>query len=301
MLQHAGIPTVAGAADGEDGAMKKILFAITLTATVFSGLAGADEVSKASVDKLLVLSGIHGVVSQFPGMLRVSLEQARQRDRLIHGLPSMSDDDYQALEKAVLDAFSPVDILQAIGDEVRQSLSERDAQKMLAWYGSELGKKIGKAEAGDSDASRDKGVSVKSLMADKERVAFAMKLDKLLHMTDMSMQFRANARLAMLVAFSTKKNEHRPANMKALKNRISAALQKKRYRIRQAVITSTVYTYRRIDMKDLAQYRAFLETPASLRFNQALMAGMDTGMGQAIDHMARSLESLMKKRHLQKA
>jgi Uncharacterized protein conserved in bacteria (DUF2059) len=284
--------------------MKNILLIATLlAATAFSGLAGAGEISGASQHRLLMLSGIHDMVAHFPGLLRLRMEQARQRDRIFHSHPGMSDEDYQELENTMVDAFKPADIIRAIGKQVSASVSEQDAEEMLAWYDSDLGKKISKAEDESStpEAYRDMARSAKSLLADKERVAFAIKLDKLLHMTDMSMQFQVNAAVAMLVAFSTRMNEHRPANQKAFRKRISAGLEKERYKIRRGVILSTVYTYRKIDMDSLEKYGAFLKTPAALHFNEALMAGMDAGMTQAIDRMARSVETLFKQKHLQQA
>ena len=276
------------------------LLATLLAATAVSGTAGATEISDASVAKLLRLSGIHDMVSQFPGLLRMRMERARQRDRFTHSQPSMSDEAYRELENTMLDAFKPAGILQAIGNEVRQSVSEEDAGKMLAWYGSALGKRIGKAEQDSStpEAMRDMATQAHALLADKPRVIYALKLDKLMHMTDMSMRFQVNAAVAMFVAFSIKKNAHRPANLKAFRKRISAGLQRQRPRIRRSVIISTVYTYRNIDMKGLEQYRAFLKTPPALRLNQALMRGMDAGMDQATERMARSVDSLFKQQHL---
>jgi hypothetical protein len=286
--------------------MKKLLsiatlLATLLTATAFSGTAGAAGISHASLDKLLQLSGINDLVAEFPVLLRLRIAQARQRDRFAHSQPSMSDDEYRQLEHTMLAAFKPAGILKAIGKQVSQSVSEQDAGKMLAWYGSALGRKIGKAEEASvtPEAMQDMAASAHRLLADKPRVIYALELDKLLHMTDMSMRFQANAAVAMFVAFSTKKNTHRPANPTAFRKRIAASLQRQRPLIRRAVIISTVYTYRNIDMKDLEAYRTFLGLPSALRLNRALMAGMDAGMDQAIDRMSRAVESLFKQRHLQ--
>ena len=288
--------------------MKKLLQIATLLATLLAATAlavpaRAAEISDASLHRLLALSGIQDLVSQFPSMLRLRMEQARQRDRFVHGTASMSGDDYRELEDTMAEAFKPAGILKAIGDAVRKSVSEQDARTMLAWYDSALGKKISKAEDDSSNPSayREMTRSVHALLANQKRVIFAMKLDNLLHMTDMSTRFQANAAVAVFVAFSTEKNAHRPANLKAFKHRIAAGLEKKRYRIRSGVILSTVYTYRKIDMASLGKYRAFLESPAALRFNHALMTGMDVGMNADIDHMARSVESLVKRQRLQKA
>jgi hypothetical protein len=283
--------------------MKKLLLiAILLAATAFSGTAGAAGMSNASLNKLLQLSGIHDMVAQFPGLLRMRMAQARQRDRFAHSQPSMSDDEYRELEHTMVAAFKPAQLLKAIGQAVQHAVSEADAGKMLAWYGSDLGRKIGKAEQANAtpEAMRDMNASAGALLADKPRVIYAVKLDRLLHMTDMSMRFQVNAAVAMYVAFSTKKNAHRPANPTAFRKRIAAGLERQRPRIRRAVIISTVYTYRHIDMKDLQAYRSFLNSGPALRFNRALMAGMDAGMDQAIDRMSRAVESLFKQRQLQR-
>lgn len=283
--------------------MKKLLLIATLlVVTAVSVPAGAAEISDASLHRLLVLSGIQDLVNQFPSMLRLRMEQARQRDRFVHGQASMSEGDYRELEDTMVDAFKPAGILKRIGDEVKKSISEQDAEAMLAWYDSDLGKRIGKAEDESStpEAYRDMTRSGHSLLADKKRVVFAMDLDKLLHMTDMSTKFQTNAAVAVFVAFSTEKNAHRPANLQAFKKRIAAGLEKKRYRIKNGVILSTVYTYRKIDMANLDKYRDFLKSPASQRFNKALMAGLDVGMNRAIEHMSRSVESLVKQQHLQR-
>lgn len=279
-----------------------ILLAGLLAATALPGPATAGEISDASLNKLLQLSGIQAMVSQFPGLLRMRMQQARERDRFTHNQPSMSDDDYRELEDTMLTAFKPAGILAAIGKRVRRSVSEAEAEKMLAWYDSDLGKQIGRAEADSSTpaAMRDMMASAQRLLADKPRVLYAVKLDKLLHMTDMSMRFQVNAAVAMFVAFSTKKNTHRPANLKAFKKRLAAGMERQRHRIRRSVIISTVYTYRDIAMKDLERYRAFLQTPAALRLNEALASGMDAGMNAAIDRMARSVEALFKRQHLQR-
>jgi hypothetical protein len=278
--------------------MKKILLMATfLMLTVCSGMAGASEVSSASLHRLLTLSGINDLVAEFPGMLRERMEQTRQRDRFIPSHPSMSDDEYRELEKTMVDAFKPSDILRVIGKQVAHSISEQDAEKMLAWYDSVLGRKISKAEQESSTPEASRGMhSAVHLLHDKPRVLFAMKLDKLLHMTDMSMQFQINAEVAAFVAFSTKMNKRRPANLKALRNRIAAGMQKQRYKARREVILSTVYTYRKIDMDSLEKYRAFLQSPPALRFNKALMTGMDAGMTEATNRMAGSVESLFRQK-----
>lgn len=282
--------------------MKKILMiAVLLAATAFSGLVEAGELSNASLDKLLILSGTNKQVSQFPRLLRMGMDQARQREKSIHENPAMSDGEYEVLVNTMTDAFKPMNILQAIGGEVKHSVSEQDAKKILAWYDSRLGKKVKNAEevATTPASYREMVASAKTLLADKKRVQFAKKLDALLHITDTTMHIQVNAALAMFVAFSSEINPHQPVDTKAFRKRLSAHLRKGRPKIERLVILSTVYTYRKIDMNSLEKYLAFLNSPEARRFNKSLIAGMETGMNQSMERMARAVMSLFKKNNLQ--
>lgn len=283
--------------------MKRImLIAALLMATAFSGPVVASEISQASLDKLLMLSGMNKQVSQFPGLLRMGMEQARQRAKAGKNGSAMPDAEYADLENAMVDAFKPAEILQAIGDAVKRTTSEEDARKMLAWFDSALGRRINKAEEDGAtpQAYREMAASARALLADQKRVQFAERLDNLLQLTDMTMQLQVNSAVATFVAFSTAMRPDQPVHKEEFRARISAALQRARPNIQQRVILSSVYTYRNIDPQSLEKYLAFLKTPRALQFNKSLMAGMEAGIDQSIDKMARSMVLLVKRKYPQK-
>lgn len=265
--------------------MKNLALALMLLITlVLPGTSDAGEISDASLNKMLVLSGVKDLISHFPDMLHGQLERARQMGKSPLGNSSISDGDYRFLEKNITAAFKQENIIRAVDVEMRKSLSEENAEKILEWYDSKLGRRLVKCERDSNapNAERSMSTSVRPLLKDKQRMIFAVKLDSELHMTEMATQFLLNTRIAMAVALQARKYGHLQTGLKKLKKSISDDMQKQLYRTRRSVIISTVYTYKSIDIKDLERYRVFLNTPAALRFNKALMKGMNEGMDQAI-------------------
>ena len=215
--------------------MKKIaVVAALLLVAVFPGMSAASEITDTSLHKLLELSGTSKTVSQIPGLLQIGLERARQRDQARHKKPAMSDAEYEELGRIMTGAFKPAEILQAIARAVKRATSEEDAQKMLSWYESDLGKRISKAEedASTPEAYQKMAVSARSLMADKERVQFAKKLDRVLHETDSMLQLQEDVAVAMVVGISTALKPDQPVNQKEFRAKISEALQKARPNLR---------------------------------------------------------------------
>lgn len=277
------------------------IIAVLLAATICSGLSEAGELSKSSLDTLLTDSGTIKQVSEFPRLLSLSMDQARRRDEAIHNNPTMSDAEYVKLVTTMTEAFKPENILRTIGTELKQNVSEKDAKNILAWYNSDLGKRI--KDAGEimpaTRAYQNMNSTASDLLADKKRVQFAKKVDALLHITDTTMQFHVNIALAMFVAFSSEINPNQPVDTKEFRKRLTAHMQKGRPGIERLVILSTVYAYRNIDMNSLEKYLAFLQSPGTLRFNKSMINGRKMGMNQAMEKMARAVVSLFKENKLQ--
>lgn len=285
---------------------RMIMVAAFLMAAISAGVCSASEISDASLHKLLVLSGVDKQVRQFPPLLRMGMEQARQQlakqAAAAHKKPPLTDAYINDLENAATRAFEPDGILQAVTKQIRRSISEEDARKMLVWFNSGTGKRINKAEedASTPAAYRQMASMAKTLLADKPRVQFARELDELLHLTDTTMRLQENTSAAMYVAFSTANHPDQPVHVEAFRQKLEAALKPMRPKLVQVTILSSVYTYRNIDMASLNKYLAFLKTKRSLRFNDSLTAGMEAGVGQSLGKLATAIVGMAKKKHPQK-
>jgi hypothetical protein len=269
---------------------KLTLWASMLAMLVFAGVASAKGVSEDSLNKLLTLSGIEKQVKSLPEAMKAGVEQAKARAAQQPG-SKLSGQDFDDIEVALSNAFQPDALLKSTADAIRNKVSEADAKQLIAWYQSDLGKKITQAEldAASSNAQQDMMAHAQELMADKPRVAFARKLGKMLHATDDAMKFREDGALAMFSAMSAKMNPGQPVDLKTFKARLDGALAQARPNIDAVVTLGYVYAYRNLDMASLKKYGKFQERPATRRFNDGARAGLTAGLEQAISKVAGNI------------
>ena len=126
------------------------------------------EISDESLNKILDLSGLTMQVNQFPGLIKVGMEQAKQQ-----GVP-ISDAEYSLMVTSADKSILPSKILGEIKKSLKQSINEEEAKKLLAWYESDLGKEITKAEekASTPNAYQQMMQAAPSLLENSERVDF---------------------------------------------------------------------------------------------------------------------------------
>lgn len=272
--------------------MKKLAMGLSLLIAMFAAsTAWSAEIGSDSLDRLMTLSGIKKQVAELPGMVRMGAEQARQKGARI------SNADFEKMLKAMESAFQPSEIVETISVEVRKSISESDAKKLLAWYESDLGRMITKAEenASTPGAYQEMMATAKSLLADEKRVDLAKKLDDLINATDMMVQLQEYTGIAVFTAISKALNPDQPVQIEAFKSQMLENEQLIRANIEQAVIISWVYSYKDLDIASIKKYLEFNESPNARHFNDSVKLGMKNALNMSIDKMATSLGASFKK------
>ncbi len=276
--------------------MKKIALIASgmMMLALSANLALGAEISDDSVDKLLKLSGVKDGLSQIQDSIKAGAEQARQKEKATKQV--MSDSEFRKVRGAMVDAFAPSVTLQAVRTEIKNKVSDADAKELLAWYESDLGKKITKAEKNGSTPSALKKMNeqAQSLMADKKRVQFAKKLDSLLKLTDLALQRQEDIGAAVYVAYSAAANK--TPNIKQFKSAVAPKLKEVRPNVEQFIILATTYTYKDIDPADLDKYLAFLKQRSTKRFNDSILKGMADGVHQSLDQVSKSSTDVFKNR-----
>jgi hypothetical protein len=247
----------------------------------------AGDIAKDSLDKLMSFSGLNKQVAQFPGMVWVGVEQARQQ-----GSP-IPDAEFVEIQRLIEGAFQPSEI----GKEIKNGISESEAKDLLDWYESGLGRRITKAEENASTpaAYQEMTKEAQSLLSDEKRVKFAKKIDSLVNATDMTMQLQEKIGVAVFTAISTVINPDQQVNIGPFEAQLSAQEQQVRANIEQLVIVSFVYCYKDIDMGSIEKYIKFLERSSTRKFNDSVIKGMNHALNQSIDKMAKSLAVVFKK------
>lgn len=262
-----------------------------LVAVTWAGIGSAREISNASLQRLMVLAGTRQEVQQWPAMARMAGEQVErqlnEKAAAAHKKPPQFDKQLRAFIQAMASGLKPSEMLSAIAKQVKHNVSEQDAQAMFPWLESPVGRRISKAEAVSSTplAYRQMMASAKQLLAEQSRVQFALEQDKVVHITDISMQFAENLEEATFVAtwHAMFPNQPMPATLRtAIKKDIVTRVQNARPRFERLTIISSVYAYRHIAMNNLQKYLVFLKTPAALRFNKSVMDGLDVGARRAV-------------------
>ncbi len=272
--------------------MKKIALGVFLLIFIFSAsVVCSGELSSNSLNRLMALSGLNKQVAEFPGMVQAGVEQARQQ-----GL-EIPDAEFDEVVRSIEGAFQPSEILSTIGMEVKNSISESEAEHLISWYESDLGKKITKAEedASTPAAFKEMIAEAQSLLADQQRVGIANKLDGLLNATDMTMQIQEDTGVAVFTAISKVMDPEKPVPVEAFKSQMSAQEQQIKANIKQLVIVSFVYSYKDIDIDALEKYIAFNERTNTRKFNDSVIKGMKYALNKAIDKMATSMAVTFKK------
>ena len=110
---------------------------VWLLIVLFSSASFA-EVSDKSIDKILDLSGLTVQVAQFPGLIKTGMSLAMQQGEPLPEINTM----LKMVDETVLVS----EILQGIRASLKSSLNENEAQQLLVWYESDIGKEITAAE-----------------------------------------------------------------------------------------------------------------------------------------------------------
>lgn len=270
---------------------KGIQSALLLIMIFIPGLVRAGDITDNSMAKLMALSGLNKQVGEFPGMVRAGMEQANKQDSAIPAA------EFREMQMTIEGSFQPSEILRIIAIEVKKNMSESEAQDLLKWYESDLGRKITKAEEDASTPAAYQNMirEAQSLLADEKRVKQAKMIDNLVNATDMMMQLQENTGIAVLTAITTVANQDQQVNIAAFKAQMAAREPQIRAQLEQLVIVSFLYSYKDIDMTSIERYITFLERATARKMNDGVIKGMKYALNQSVDNMAKSLTAVFKK------
>src|SRR5690606_33402013 len=227
-----------------------LLCAVTVLGAGASGLAGATD----PTERLLDVSG-----------LRVQLTNALYISRAAV-LESLAQIGVEApacrvLQRRVAEVLSPEAFLAAIASELQSTFAAGEIEELLAWFESDLGRKITAAEESASavDAQLDMLLQAETLVQDAERTAVVRRMLEVDRGTDLAVAQASNLMLLTIAAGWGIEHAGVPFNLTGLRVYVLPAFEES---IRQSVEESTLlaflYTYRDIDLSDLEQYTAFL-------------------------------------------
>jgi hypothetical protein len=231
-----------------------------------------------SIGTLLEVAGISQQVAQFPALFKGSVEQNAQQGMVI------SLAQHQAILNSIDSSVLPAEILTGISRAVKTAISQDEAEALMTWYQSPLGKKIAKAEeSAQSDQAYQQMVAQKkSLLGNAERVAFAQRFNALLGAAVMTDKIQQNMQLAVNATILQALVPDRSPDIATLKTQLQDADSKINPALEQMVVVSFVYSYQALSNEELIKYESFLSNPTTIKFNKIIMSGINSGLEDAI-------------------
>lgn len=209
-----------------------------------------------NLDRLLNVSGLTKQIGGLPDLIKSGFIQGARKNSIPENtLPSIVN----SIDQTIL----PSVILGEIHHSLKASLNKKDIDSLLAWHESTIGKNITTAveKASTPDAYQYMVSSAQQLLADKQRVAVAERLDKLLDGTNIGMDMQKYTAQAVYSTTMTAKAPNQKPDLDAFHSQMAAMEPQIRQNLHQLMIISAVYSYQLIDDTSLAKYEAFLNRP----------------------------------------
>lgn len=246
----------------------------------------ARPISDQSIAQVFEESGLDGVISGIPGQFRQEFDQFSQ-----HGGYPVPADELPAIRAIVANAFSEQRIRRLVIESVKHQVSEDDAAQLLAWYRSDLGRRITglEQESATPGAQQEMWRRAKALMLSEARVNIAKALDKISGGTALTLRVQDLAITALYTAFAERTQKRRPIDTVKLKTELAESAPTRRADAQRLFILRGIYTYKQLDLDKLRNYVEFLRSPASTHLYDAVTQGVLLASSEAIDKFSKAL------------
>ena len=250
------------------------------------------QLSDATVDKLLTLTGLTTQVEQFPSLIKAGIDDAALQD------DSVTDVQIQLMTNSIQDTIIPAEILAGMRTAIQASLVQSEADQLLAWYVTELGREITTVEekASTVEAYQDMMSMSAQLLDNKDRVAIAHRYDELLGVTEMMDDLQESLGVAVYTAMMTQLAPDEPLDLEPLYASIAANKAETQEMTAQLVTVSLVYTYLDLPLSKLEKYESFLADSVTKKFNKIVISSMWDGLGTSASKWASALSKQLDER-----
>lgn len=265
--------------------MKKyyILLCVVLSLGVVQP-AYAGDISQSALDQLMELSGLDDQIGSISQELSAGVQQR-------YAMGELTQEEAVDLADTFQQAFATPPMLASIRSAIQQKMSEREAQLLLSWYRSDIGRAITTAEiAGTTEQDVISKIEPTKLLSQSSRVALATEMEAELQMVDNQIDMSKKVALALAAALSMRSNQFSNTDLKQVKMVLDMQMAQMRPQIETMVILSNIYFYRNLPEQDLKRYIDFLGQPASKALNASVSEGVDVAIMESIRTMVHMLE-----------
>ncbi len=255
--------------------------------------AGFAQPSSDDIDRILVLSGFTTSMSNLPGIVRLGLEKE------IGGDSGLSDGNLKAILQRVDETFVVSEIVEEVRRPLKESLTQQEVEHLLAWYESDLGKKI---TAMEEHASTPESYSLiiqqsHSLLARTERVELARRIDEILGVTDTAMEIQENTAVATFSGVAiVMRPETELEEIEIFKKFLATNRPQILVQTVKSVLAQMVFMHLNLDAGEHERYEAFLNLPRTRKFNDIVLSGLTRGLERSTARFIAALTDVLIKK-----
>lgn len=270
--------------------MKKLSFKLAAMLFVLVQMSVvANAAAKDVYEQLMVAAQADKTFDDFPSSIKQGFAQAVQASA------EMTPEKLTLINQSIDKHINPSDIYGTIGQLLKQNLNEKQAEKLLKWYTSEVGKEITAAEqkANSQEAMMAMQQQAQQLFADEFRVGFAQRMDEVMGITDAVMGMQVGMSMAIATGMTTMMQPEKMPDMAALRTQIESNMAPMRGNMQSMIILMAVYSYQDISEDKLKQYEGFVNTPEAKVFADTLMKGMAQGIEKELFNWSGELAKIV--------
>jgi hypothetical protein len=262
--------------------MKSFLGVVAVISLILCGdvCIADDHNSDRLVQALMLKSGMKKQIEQMPQLLQSELDQQQANAQRI------PQEEFSRLSNVARSAFDAKAIHAAVRTYIKSNLSENDMKEALEWLDSPLGTKITKMEEEASTAKAYEemqaiGPRLLHDNKDSSRMNKIMKLDKVIGVTQSTVNTVMNIQLAMITAMSAGMEAEKRPSFEDVRNLVNNSQPQLHAAMSQMVQVQFLYSYRELTDHEMDRYIRFAESTSGQRYHDVSIRALDEALVQA--------------------
>lgn len=247
---------------------------------LFFSTTGHSQADRASIEKLMRVSGVVAQIENFSALIK---KQLLQTGELFTG------EKLDERSSSLAHVFESELILATIAEGLSKEMNDDEIVELIRWYTSKPGLLVVEADgqAFTKKAHQEMKSMATALMSDVERMEVAKRVVKAGNLKERMTAFQKSISLVMLKALERSRDFAVPMDPAFFEGIIDAQMAAMDAKIERQALVYALYSYRQLDIETLNEYEAALRTPAMNKFKllgtQQLGLAIENRMDQLIE------------------
>jgi len=245
--------------------LKHVIGALVLLAT---STASADTGCRKCLSEIYNAGGLAAHLQSIPHSIASGFNESEKQ--------LGNDDLQQAIVEQIHQAFDPVLFKTAIVYNWHDDLVSGDAEAVLQWLESDLGRKITQAEVAATAADTQYQLEhfADTTTQNRKRQLLISALDQAMMISESSMQMAINAQAALAYAVYAAQADDPQYAFEDFKALVAAQRNEILPALRSQNLLRLTYTYQTLQHHEIEQYIAFILSPAGSSYQLAMQQGI---------------------------